>query len=122
MKTKYILSLLVLFLLGTVCNEVEQEIKKYTRNDEEKLKRLKKEGEKCDATVEKVEELSITEDDQQNVRISLEVMPRGEPSFGAKVEMVVPRNKIPRKGDDCIVYFNPKDRSDIIIDKFETIK
>lgn len=118
MNTKYILSLVVLILAVTACNIVEKEVNKFAGHDEEKIKRLKKEGVKCDATIEKVEDLNITINKDPKVRIYLEVMPPGEPSFGAKVEMVVSRINIPRKGDGCVVYYNPKDRTDIIIDKF----
>jgi hypothetical protein len=114
MSTKYLISLIVLLFAVTACNIVEKEINKYTGHDEEKIKRLKKEGIKCEAEITKVEDMNITVNKNPMVRLYLEVMPPGEPSFDAKVEMVVSRVNIPRKGDNVTVYYNPKDKSDII--------
>jgi hypothetical protein len=116
MKIKYILSLLVLIITALACNIVEKEMNKFAGYDEEKIKRLKKEGVKCEAQIEKVEDLNITVNQDPKVRLYLEVMPPGEPSFGAQVEMVVSRVSVPRKGDYVVVYYNPKDKSDIIVE------
>jgi hypothetical protein len=114
MNIKYLISVIVLLFAVTACNIVEKEINKYTGHDEEKIKRLKKEGIKCEAEITKVEDMNITVNKNPMVRLYLEVMPPGEPSFDAKVEMVVSRVNIPRKGDNITVYYNPKDKSDII--------
>ena len=114
MSTKYIISIIVLLLTVTACNFVEKEVNKLTGHDEEKIKRLKKEGVKCEAEILKVEDMNITVNKNPMVRLYLEVMPPGEPSFDAQVEMVVSRVNVPRKGDNVTVYFNPKDKSDII--------
>ncbi|HAX47672.1 MAG TPA: hypothetical protein PK605_14880 [Ignavibacteria bacterium] len=116
MNTKYIISLIILLIAATACNIVEKEVNKLTGNDEEKIKRLKKEGVKCEALVESVEDMNITVNKDPMVRLSLEVMPPGEPSFGAQVEKLVSRVNVPRKGDYVTVYFNPKDKSDIIVE------
>ena len=114
MSTKYIISIIILLFTVTACNIVEKEVNKLTGHDEEKIKRLKKEGVKCEAEILKVEDMNITVKKNPMVRLYLEVMPPGEPSFDAQVEMVVSRVNVPRKGDNVTVYFNPKDKSDII--------
>jgi len=114
MNIKYIISIIVLLFAVTACNMVEKEVNKLTGHDEEKIKRLKKEGVKCEAEILKVEDMNITVNKNPMVRLYLEVMPPGEPSFDAQVEMVVSRVNVPRKGDNLIVYYNPKDKSDII--------
>ncbi len=114
MYKKYFLSLFLLVLLGTSCDFVEKQVNKYTGHDEEKIARLKKEGVKCEAEITKVEDMNITVNKNPMVRLYLEVMPPGEPSFNAQVEMVVSRVNIPRKGDNVTVYYNPKDKTDII--------
>ncbi len=116
MHYKFLLSIIVLFLLGTTCEFVEKQVNKYTGHDEEKIARLKKEGRKCDAEILKVEDMNITVNKNPMVRLYLEVMPPGEPSFDAQVEMVVSRVNIPRKGDNVTVYYNPKDKTDIIVE------
>ena len=114
MSTKYIISIIILLFTVTACNIVEKEVNKLTGHDEEKIKRLKKEGVKCEAEILKVEDMNITVNKNPMVRLYLEVMPPGEPSFDAQVEMVVSRVNVPRMGDNVTVYFNPKDKSDII--------
>lgn len=114
MSTKYIISIIILLLTVTACNIVEKEVNKLTGHDEEKIKRLKKEGVKCEAEILKVEDMNITVNKNPMVRLYLEVMPPGEPSFDAQVEMVVSRVNVPRKGDNVTVYYNPKDKNDII--------
>jgi len=116
MKRKYILSLVVLLFTALACNIVEKEVNKFAGHDEEKIKRLKKEGNKCEALIEKVEDLNITINKDPKVRMYLEVMPPGEPSFSAQVEMVVSRVNVPRKGDYVTVYYNPKDKTDLIVE------
>jgi len=116
MKRKYILSLVVLLFTALACNIVEKEVNKFAGHDEEKIKRLKKEGNKCEALIEKVEDLNITINKDPKVRLFLEVMPPGEPSFGGQVDMVVSRVNVPRKGDYVTVFYNPKDKTDLIVE------
>ncbi len=114
MNTKYLISIIVLLFAVTACNIVEKEVNKLTGHDGEKIKRLKTKGVKCEAEILKVEDMNITVNKNPMVRLYLEVMPPGEPSFDAQVEMVVSRVNVPRKGDNVTVYYNPKDKSDII--------
>ena len=116
MNIKYIFSIIILIFAVTACNVVEKQVNKFTGNDEEEIKRLKKEGVKCEALIESVEDMNITINKDPMVRLYLEVMPPGEPSFGAQVEKLVSRVNVPRKGDYVIVYFNPKDKTDIIVE------
>ena len=116
MNIKYIFSIIILIFAVTACNVVEKQVNKFTGNDEEKIKRLKKEGVKCEALIESVEDMNITINKDPMVRLNLEVMPPGEPSFGAQVEKLVSRVNVPRKGDYVIVYYNPKDKTDIIVE------
>ncbi|HMQ79710.1 MAG TPA: hypothetical protein PKE39_02925 [Ignavibacteria bacterium] len=116
MNIKYISSIIILLFAVTACSIVEKEVNKLTGHDEEKIKRLKKEGVKCEAEILKVEDMNITVNKNPMVKLYLEVMPPGEPSFDAQVEMVVSRVNVPRKGDNVTVYFNPKDKSDIIVE------
>lgn len=114
LNLKYVSSLTILIIALTACNVVEGEFNKFTGNDKEKRERLKKEGVKCEAEILKVEDTRITINDNPKVRLYLEVKPRGEPSFDATIEMVVSRVNIPRPGDDINVYYNPKDKTDIV--------
>lgn len=116
MKYKFIISVVILFFLGTTCEFVEKQVSKYTGRDQEKIARLKKEGKKSDAEILKVEDMNITVNKNPMVRLYLEVTPTGEPSFDAQVETLVSRVNVPRKGDYVTVYYNPKDKTDIIVE------
>jgi hypothetical protein len=78
--------------------------------------RLKKEGTKADATVLSVEDLNETVNNNPRIKITLEEMPEGQPTFRAEVKMVVSRVNIPRSGDLVTVYFNPNDKTDIAVE------
>ncbi|MCC6864619.1 MAG: hypothetical protein IT280_00510 [Ignavibacteria bacterium] len=116
MHYKFLLSLAVIVSLAVSCGVIEKQVNKYTGHDEEKIARLKKEGRKCEAEILKVEDMNITINKNPMVRLYLEVMPPGEPSFDAQVEMVVSRVNVPRTGDNVTVYYNPKDKTDIIVE------
>ncbi len=112
MNKKYILSLVILFFAVTSCSLID----KWTGNDKEKIERLKKEGIKCEAEITNVEDMNVTINKDPMVKLFLSVKPKGEPVFNAQVEMLVSRVRVPRIGDYVIVYYNPKDKTDIIVE------
>ena len=112
MKEKYILSVMILFFTVTSCGVID----KWTGNDKEKIERLKKEGVKCQAEITNVEDMNVTINKDPMVRLFLSVKPKGEPPFDAQVEMLVSRVKIPRAGDYVNVYYNPNDKTDLIVE------
>jgi len=114
MNVKYFISLAVFGILIFSCSMLDQELTKNLMEGKEKRQRLLREGEKCEAEVLKVEDTHITVNQDPVIKMKLEVMPPGQPSFDAEVETVVPRINIPRKGDNVTVYYNPKDKNDII--------
>lgn len=114
MNTKFFISLAIFGFMIFSCSLLDQELTKNLMDGKEKRQRLLKEGEKCEAVVLKVEDTHITVNQDPVIKMKLEVMPPGQPSFYAEVETIVPRVNIPRKGDNVTVYYNPKDKTDII--------
>lgn len=93
-----------------------KEVNQNTGLDKDKRERLKKEGKRSSATIKKVEDLNVTINKNPKVRIYLKVTPKDEKAFDAAIEMVVSRVNIPRAGDDATVFYNPNDKTDIIIE------
>ena len=47
--------------------------------------------------------------------MTIRVKPKNEEEFDAVVVMYVSRVNIPRKGDDVTVYYDPNNKTDIIV-------
>ena len=75
-----------------------------------------KDGKKSGATIQRVEDTNTTLNNNPKVIIYLKVKPEKEEEFDATVETYVSRVRIPRKGDNVTVYYNPNDKTDIIVE------
>lgn len=71
---------------------------------------------RAEAKVIKVEKLSIDSDGNPIVRLHLEVKPENKSSFNAIVEKTVHKNGVPKPGDYVTVFYNPENKSDIVVD------
>ena len=75
-----------------------------------------KTGKKSFGEIQKVEDTQITINNNPKVRLFVKVKPEDEKEFEAVIETIVSRVKIPRKGDKVIVYYDPNNKEDIIVD------
>jgi hypothetical protein len=96
--------------------DITQKVMEEVGAGSEKREQLKKTGKKADAVITKIEDTQVTINKNPKIKITLKVKPEGEEEFTAEISMVVSRVNIPRKGDDCVVYYDPKNKTDIIIE------
>jgi hypothetical protein len=85
-------------------------------DNKEKREQLKKTGTKANAIITKVEDTNETINKNPKIKITLKVKPEGGEEFTAVITSIVSRVNIPRKGDDCVVYYDPNNKTDIIIE------
>ena len=116
MKTKYFLALVILVSLSLSCGILREKILKMAGVDEQKRERLMKTGKSAKAEVERVEDTNVTINKNPKVRLYLKVKPDDGDEFDAVVETVVSRVEIPRKGDFVNVWYDPKNRDEIIVE------
>jgi hypothetical protein len=83
--------------------------------DDDKRNRLMKDGKEAPAIIDKIEDTRVTVNKNPKIRMYLKVKPKGEEEFDAVAEMVVSRVNIPRTGDKVTVYYNPNERTDLIV-------
>lgn len=82
----------------------------------EKREQLKKTGKKANAVIEKIEDTMETYNKNPKIKITLKVKPESGEEFTSVVTTIVSRVNIPRKGDDCVVYYDPNNKTDMIIE------
>ena len=127
MKTKFSISLILTLFIVLSCGFLGRTIEKLTEKtqqkvlkefgvDNEKRERLMKTGKKSFGEIQKVEDTQITINNNPKVRLFVKVKPEDEKEFEAVIETIVSRVKIPRKGDKVIVYYDPNNKEDIIVD------
>jgi hypothetical protein len=116
MKTKYFLALIILISLSISCGMLRESVKKMAGIDDEKRERLMKTGVSSKGIIEKVEDTYVTVNKNPKVRLYIKVTPDGGEKFDAVVEMIVSRVQIPRAGDNVRVWYDPKNRDDIIVE------
>ena len=110
MKIKYLLLITAVFLLFSSCGIFSNKISDEKRNE------LIKTGKKAKGEITRVEDTNVTLNKNPKVNIYITVKPDGEDEFDAVVTMFVSRVSVPRKGDNVNVYYNPKDKSEIVIE------
>lgn len=131
MKIRFLLSVILSFFLVVSCGLFSRKVEQITENtkkdvekkilkewglDEDKRKELIKTGKKAPGEITDVEDTRETLNNNPKVKIYIKVKPEGEDSFNAIVTTYVSRVKIPRKGDKVNVYYNPNDKTEIIIE------
>jgi hypothetical protein len=110
MKFKFLLSIIVIFFLFNSCGTFKDKISGEKRNE------LIKSGKKAIGEITKVEDTNITLNYNPKVNIYVRVKPDNEDEFDAVVTMFVSKVAVPRKGDNVNVYYNPKDKTEIVIE------
>lgn len=110
----FAVSLLVMVIVS--CGTLKEQVKKIAGIDDEKRERLMKTGTMSKAEVKKVEDTYVTVNKNPKIRLFLKVTPEKGEEFDAVVEMVVSRVNIPRQGDHVKVWYNPSDKTDIIVE------
>ena len=83
--------------------------------DKEKRDQLKKTGKEAEGVILKVEDTRETFNQNPKIKMTIRVKPKNEEEFDAVVVMYVSRVNIPRKGDDVTVYYDPNNKTDIIV-------
>jgi hypothetical protein len=131
MKIKFILATVISFLLLISCGIFSKKIEDLTENtkkdvekkilkewgiDEDKRNELIKSGIKAKGEITKVEDTQETLNNNPKVKLYIKVKPEGEDEFNAVVTMYVSRVRIPRKGDNVNVYYNPDNKMEIIVE------
>jgi hypothetical protein len=116
MKTKYFIVLIILFSVSLSCGILKQQVLKMVGVDEQKRERLMKTGKSAKAEVLRVEDTNVTINKNPEVRLYLKVKPDDADEFDAEVETVVSRVNIPRKGDIVKVWYDPKNRVEIVVE------
>lgn len=115
-KIKYIISLLIFVLLVTSCGMVKEQVKKIVGIDDEKRERLMKTGVSATGKITKVEDTRVTVNKNPKVRLFVKVTPASGEPFDAVIEMIVSRVQIPRVGDNVKIWYDPKNRDEIIVE------
>jgi hypothetical protein len=131
MKRKYLLAVIIPLFALSSCGLFSKKLDSYKEDlkkditkkvmeevgaGNEKREQLKKTGKKADAEITKIEDTQVTINKNPKIKITLQVKPEGEEEFTAVISTVVSRVNIPRKGDNCVVYYDPKNKEDIIIE------
>ena len=120
MKIKFLFAILFALFICTSCGwftkSIQKKVLKEIGIDDEKRARLMKDGKKSGATILRVEDTNTTLNNNPQVIIYLKVKPEKEEEFEAKVETYVSRVRITRKGNNVTVYYNPQDKTDIIVE------
>lgn len=116
MKTKYFIALIIFISLALSCGFVKDSMKKMVGIDDQKRERLMKSGVSASGTIEKVEDTYVTVNKNPKVRLFVKVKPKDGEKFDAVVEMIVSRVQVPRVGDNVTVWYDPKNRDDIIVE------
>jgi polyribonucleotide nucleotidyltransferase len=127
MKIKFFLSVILAILILTSCNIFTKKIEEYAENkkneilkdfgiNQQKRDSLIKNGKKSKGEITEVEDTQTTLNNNPKVILYVKVMPENEDEFDAKITTYVSRVKIPRKGDKVFVYYNPNDKTDIIVE------
>jgi len=127
MKIKFFLSVILAILILTSCNIFTKKIEEYAENtkkeilkdfgiNQEKRDSLIKNGKKSKGEITGVEDTQTTLNNNPKVILYVKVMPENEDEFDAIITTYVSRVKIPRKGDKVFVYYNPNDKTDIIVE------
>ncbi len=86
------------------------------RTQQEKRERLIKDGKQAPATVDAIENTKELQNKKLKLRLYLKVKPEKGDGFDAIVDVVVSRFAVPRVGQNVSVYYNPDDKTDIIIE------
>lgn len=127
MKIKFFLSVILAILILTSCNIFTKKIEDYAENkkkeilkdfgiNQEKRDSLIKNGKKSKGEITGVEDTQTTLNNNPKVILYVKVMPENEDEFDAIITTYVSRVKIPRKGDKVFVYYNPNNKTDIIVE------
>ena len=115
-RLKFISAIVLLVMMAVSCGLLKEQVKKMAGIDDEKRERLMKTGVMSKAEVKKVEDTNVTINKNPKVRLFIKVNPESGEPFDAVVEMVVSRVNIPRQGDNVKVWYNPSDKTDIIVE------
>jgi hypothetical protein len=116
MKTKYFAALTIFIALSLSCGMLKETVKKWAGIDDEKRERLMKTGKSAKGEIKKVEDTQVTINKNPKVRLYIRVKPEDGEEFDAVVETLVSRVNIPRAGDMVKVWYDPKNRDDIVVE------
>ena len=95
--------------------DIKEQVMKEVGIDKEKRDQLKKTGKEAEGVILKVEDTRETFNQNPKIKMTIRVKPKNEEEFDAVVVMYVSRVNIPRKGDDVTVYYDPNNKTDIIV-------
>lgn len=115
-KLKFIVAVLITSFAVTSCGLMKEAYKLISGEDQKKREELKKNGVSANGEITKVEDTNTTINKNPKVRLYVHVTPKDDEPFDAVIEMVVSRVNIPRKGDTVKVWYNPKDKTDIMVE------
>jgi len=122
MNYKFYLSLAIIVLIMIACNPLTL-INKSTTDAEEKRDRLMKTGISADGEITKVaEDPNMNFNTNPLAILHIHVTPKDAEEFDAVIEVRVSRVDVPRKGDIVTVWYNPKNKDDIIVEGFLSYK
>ena len=127
MKIKFFISLVLSFIIFMSCGiftkkiediteSTKKEILKNAGYDQEKREQLMKNGKKSKGEITRVEDTQETLNNNPKVKLYIKVKPENEDEFDALIVTYVSRVKIPRKGDIVTVYYDPNNKTDIIVE------
>ncbi len=85
-------------------------------DDTQKRERLMKTGKSAKGKITNVEDTRVTINKNPKVRLYIKVTPDDGEEFDAVIETVVSRVQIPRQGDIVKVWYDPKNRDDIVVE------
>ena len=95
--------------------DIKEQVMKEVGIDKEKRDQFKKTGKEAEGVILKVEDTRETFNQNPKIKMTIRVKPKNEEEFDAVVVMYVSRVNIPRKGDDVTVYYDPNNKTDIIV-------
>jgi signal peptidase I len=99
-----------------ITESTKKEILKNAGYDQEKREQLMKNGKKSKGEITRVEDTQETLNNNPKVKLYIKVKPENEDEFDALIVTYVSRVKIPRKGDIVTVYYDPNNKTDIIVE------
>ena len=106
----------MIVMLAAACGMVKEQVKKIVGIDDEKRERLMTTGVSATGKITKVEDTRVTVNKNPKVRLFVKVSPTSGEPFDAVIEMIVSRVQIPCVGDNVKVWYDPKNRDEIIIE------
>jgi hypothetical protein len=95
--------------------DIKEKVLKEVGIDNEKREQLIKTGKEANGVIQKVEDTQETFNQNPKIKMTIRIKPENEDEFDAVILMFVSRVAIPRKGDKVTVYYDPNNKTDIIV-------